>query len=167
MLPIVVEPPRAWNTLTQGVAEHGPAALRQALAPRRYRIPSFSTLAHCSCQLASSSSGRRFRAKSINMFLALLFEQVPAAVSLAGLPPVRLDRWDLHHAHLFYSASCGQLGLLLHAKEYPAAHAERFDVHLGNCQVGSSLEFDHGAMDHRNLVWCACAGARSWTPDRA
>jgi hypothetical protein len=140
------------------VAEQGGVALRQALSPRRYRIPSFSTLAHCSCQLASSSNGRRFRAKSINLFMALLFEQVPAAVSLAGLPRVRLDRWDLHHAHLFYAASCRQLGLLLHAKEYPAAHAERFDVQLGNCQVGSSLEFDAGAMDHRNLLWCVHEG---------
>jgi hypothetical protein len=153
MLPVLVQPPRAWRTLTACVAEHGAAALRNCLAPRRYPVPSFHTLAHCACQLTSNRVGRRFHAKQINLFLALLFQQVPAAVALAGLPPVQLDRWDLHHAHLFYAPSCAQLGLLLHAKEYPAEHPELFDVNLGYCQRGSVLEFDEAAMDHRNLVW--------------
>lgn len=153
VLPVLLEPPRAWHTLTAGVAEHGVAAFRGSLSPRRYPIPRFHTLAHCACQLTSSSGGRRFRAKPINLFLALLFEQIPAAVALAGLPPVRLDRYDLHHGHLLYAPSCEQLGLLLHAREYPATHAERFDVSLGNCQADSSLEFDEAGMDHRNIVW--------------
>ena len=80
--------------------------------------------------------------------------QVPGAAALAGLPQVQLCRYDLHHGHLFWSpAAGGQLGLLLHCKEYPAACAERFPVHLGRCQDGSSLDFDEAAMDARNLVW--------------
>lgn len=90
---------------------------------------------------------------------ALPAAQVPGAAALAGLPPVQLSRYDLHHGHLFLSAAAGgQLGLLLHCKEYPAECCERFPVHLGRCQCGSSLEFDDDAMDSRNLVWCAAAG---------
>lgn len=42
--------------------------------------------------------------------------QVPAAAALAGLPPIALDRFDLHHGHLFLAPSCAQLGILFHAK---------------------------------------------------
>lgn len=160
LLPLHIEPPRAWRTLEAGVAAHGATALRQALAPRRYPIPSWGSLAHCRCQLASSPSGRRFRARPINACLGLIFEQLPAAAALAGLPPVQLSRWDLHHGHLFFEPGCGRLGLLLHAKEYPSWEAERFEVHLGHCQQcggdgdgGSPLRFDEAAMDTRNYLW--------------
>lgn len=160
LLPLHIEPPRAWRTLEAGLAAHGASALRQALAPRRYPIPSWGSLAHCRCQLAPSPAGRRFRARPINACLALVFEQLPAAVALAGLPPVQLSRWDLHHGHLFFEPGCGRLGLLLHAKEYPAWEAERFEVHLGHCQQcggdgggGSPLRFDEAAMDTRNYLW--------------
>ncbi|KAI3438188.1 hypothetical protein D9Q98_000625 [Chlorella vulgaris] len=152
ILPVTINAPQPWHTLTAGV-EANVLALRSSLSPRRYPIPRFSTLPQSACQLACSSDGRRFRARAVNLFLALLFEQIPAAVALAGLPPVSLDRWDLHHGHLFYASSCRQLGILLHAKEYPAVHSEFFDVNLGNCQAGSSLEFTAEGMDHRNLVW--------------
>ncbi|KAL4452328.1 hypothetical protein ABPG75_007990 [Micractinium tetrahymenae] len=170
LLPVHIEPPRAWLTLEAGVAAHGAAALRGALAPRRYPIPSWGSLAHCRCQLAPSPAGRRFRARPINACLSLVFEQLPAAAALAGLPAVQLSRWDLHHGHLFFEPGCGQLGLLLHAKEYPAWEAERFEVHLGHCQQcggsggggsggggggggGSPLRFDEAAMDTRNYLW--------------
>lgn len=153
LLPLRIEPPRGWHTLTAWVAQQGAVALRAALAPRRHPVPSFHTLALCGCRLTCSPKGRRFRARSINLMLALLFEQIPAACAVAGLPPVACSRWDLHHGHLFYSPSARQLGVLLHAKEYPASHPDRFDVHLGNCQAGSSLEFEEHAMDARNLLW--------------
>lgn len=76
LLPVLVQAPRAWHTNEAGVAERGGAALRAALAPRRYAIPSWGSLPQCRCQLASSRSGRRFRAREVNLFLALLFEQV-------------------------------------------------------------------------------------------
>lgn len=155
LLPVHVEAPRAWHTLEAGLAEHGSSALHAALAPRRYPIPSFHTLAHCRCQLASAPSGRRFRARHLNSCLALVFEQLPAAAALAGLPSVALNRYDLHHGHLFFDPGSARLGLLLHAKEYPARHAEAFDVHLGNCQAASEneLPFEHRAMDTRNYLW--------------
>lgn len=46
----------------------------------------------------------------------LTHQQIPAAVALAGLPPVALDRYDLHHGHLFFAPGCRQLGILFHAK---------------------------------------------------
>lgn len=193
VLPVRVQAPRrAWHMLTDGVAASGGAALRAALAPRPRRIPSFP---QCRCTLASSPVGWRFRDRALNLFLALLFEAVPSAAALAGLPPVALSRFDLHHGHLFYTPSCRQLGLLMHgesaggsvrqllrlgcsqsrryrpqlpqlrascppltcrlpaAQEYPAAHAERFPFDLGNCQRGSTLQFDERAMDCRNLLW--------------
>jgi len=30
---------------------------------------------------------------------------------------------------------------------------DSFPVHLGNCQSGSSLDFDEEAMRWRNLLW--------------
>lgn len=153
-LPLLIHPPRAWAALTDGVATHGPGAFRAALNPRRYSIPRFGTLAHCRCELTASRSGRRFRARPLNLMLACLFEQIPSAVALAGLPPIHLNRFDLYHGHIFYAPACHQLGLLLHAREHPAACAERFPVNLGNCQAGSPLEWDDAAMDHRNLLWC-------------
>jgi len=71
-----IEAPRAWATLVDGVAVQGQQALRNALSPRPYPVPSFQTLAHCRCCLTSSRVGRRFRARPVNLFLALLFEQV-------------------------------------------------------------------------------------------
>lgn len=155
LLPVRIEAPHAWQTLADGMAAHGGRALRAALSPRRYPVPSYAaaSLAPCRCQLAGGAVGRRFRARPLNLFLALLFDQVPAAVVLAGLPPVHLNRWDLHHAHIFLAPSTGQLGLLLHAREFPAACAERFPVDLGHCQRGSPLEWDDAGMDHRNLLW--------------
>ena len=38
-------------------------------------------------------------------------------------------------------------------QEYPVTHADDFPVHLGNCQSGSSLDFDEEAMRWRNLLW--------------
>lgn len=113
VLPVRVQPPRAWHTLTDGVAARGVAALRAALAPRPRRIPSFP---ECRCTLASSPVGWRFRDRRLNLFLALLFESIPSAAALAGLPPISLSRFDLHHGHLFYAASCRQLGLLMHGE---------------------------------------------------
>jgi len=48
--------------------------------------------------------------------ILLTYRQIPAAVALAGLPPIALDRYDLHHGHLFFAPACRQLGILFHAK---------------------------------------------------
>ena len=110
------------------------------------------------CELGSAPAGRRFRARLVNHFLARVFEAVPGAVQLAGLPAVHLTRWDLFHGHLFHAAGQeglrgGGLGILLHAKEYPARDAARFPLDLGFCQAGSPLAWKQAGMDWRNLLW--------------
>ena len=46
----------------------------------------------------------------------------------------------------------GPLGLLLHAKEYPALCKERFPYDLGYCQVGSDVYFSQDSFDRRNIL---------------
>ena len=165
MLPLRdAPPPPAWHALAGEAAAGGGgsggarAALRRALAPRRYQVPHFGTTAACRCRLTGTATARRFRSKAVNAWAAALFGALPGAVAGAGgpsvgvLPSLSLSRWDLHHAHLFASPHHG-LGLLFHAKEYPAACPDRFPAHLGFCQLGSPLPFDPAAMDWRNLVW--------------
>lgn len=71
---------------------------------------------------------------------------------------VALDRYDLHHAHLFLSHRHRRLGLLFHSKEYPAHHPDLFPVHLGNCQRRSALAFNEREMDFRNILWSVGLG---------
>jgi hypothetical protein len=99
-----------------------------------------------------------------------------ARAEAAGLPPISLSRYDLHHAHLFLADSISmeeeeeaggggpllesgapRLGLLFHAKEYPLADADAFPADLGRCQRGSPLAYDAAAMDWRNAVYFAGA----------
>lgn len=152
VLPVGFFPPRAWNTLTAAVAARGAPAFSQALAPRPVRMPRPPGL-HPRCQLASCSSARRFKSRELNLFLAVLFESLPSAVHMAGLPPVELSAWDLFHGHLFFSAALGQLGLLFHAKEYPARDPGAFPINLGYCQCGSRLAYDPRAQEARNLLF--------------
>ena len=65
---------------------------------------------------------------------------------------IRLNRFDLFHAHLFQPHDRQGLGLLFHAAEYPARSAA-FPVHLGYCQANSTLAYAEGAMDLRNIVY--------------
>ena len=72
--------------------------------------------------------------------------------SMAARMQVDLNRFDLFHAHLF----CTQnhlLGMLFHAKEYPAFDKENFPINLGYCQQNSILEYNEQAMNMRNLIW--------------
>ena len=64
---------------------------------------------------------------------------------------VALDRFDLFHAHFFYSRA-NKLGLLFHAAEFPA-HCDAFPYFLGFCQQGSTLQYTEARMDFRNYMW--------------
>lgn len=151
-------------------------AFRRCLAARRYRVPDVEGCIAARCQLATRSSARRFGCKALNSFVAALFEALPRAVEVAGLPEVsppppsfppslwqptlpspsmkvRLSRFDCFHSHLFYSSTHGQLGMLFHAKEYPAYHAATFPIDLGYCQRGSPLNCSERGMDWRNIIW--------------
>ena len=126
------------------------------LSPRIYPIPHTVATAACSCSLAGTKTGRRFRSRALNRFVANLFLDIVLAINASELPETRLSRFDLHHAHLFASSEHG-LGLLFHAKEYFASSAD-FDIGnaLGNCQRGTPLMYDTEAMAWRNTIWYVC-----------
>ncbi len=66
---------------------------------------------------------------------------------------MELNRFDLFHAHLFYTKKTRSLGLLFHSKEYPAYDQQKFPINLGYCQQDSYLGYDETAMNLRNMLW--------------
>ncbi|PXF42165.1 hypothetical protein BWQ96_08085 [Gracilariopsis chorda] len=84
--------------------------------------------------------------KHMETFLMDLFERV------AFICDARLTRFDLFHAHLFFNGEHNALGVLFHAKEYPARN-EQMPYDLGYCQRGSDLEVCCTSMKRRNVVW--------------
>ena len=80
--------------------------------------------------------------------------------SFTGALQVHLNRFDLFHAHLFLASSDDSLGILFHAKEFPA-HSAAFPYYLGYCQDGSDLKYTPARMAWRNFLWyqvrsCSC-----------
>ena len=66
---------------------------------------------------------------------------------------VALSRFDLFHGHLFRARDWPHaLGILFHAKEYPA-HNEQFDVILGFCQLQSYISFQQELWASRNWIF--------------
>lgn len=125
------------------------ARLLRALAKPLLRLPDVEGAAAARCQLCRSPVGRRFRDRALQRHFAAVFAAVAAGSARAGLP-VELSRFDLHHGHLFASRDC--VGLLLHAREYPAP-GPGFDVNLGFCQAGSTLGWDAQLQSLRNVLY--------------
>ena len=104
------------------------------------------------CRLAGGGPGRVLADRSAMRYLAAVFEAA-AAGSLAALGvPIALDPFDLFHGHLVACPKVG-LGLVLHAKEYPAFSAEMFPHRLGFCQSGSDLRPSARGLAFRNLLF--------------
>lgn len=89
----------------------------------------------------------------MNSYFAFLFELIVARAPLVGLN-VSLSRYDLFHGHLFLAPESGRLGILFHAKEYPAYDEKSFPCNLGHCQRGSDVVYDD-SMNLRNILWLA------------
>lgn len=100
------------------------------------------------CQLfpCDNPDASRFRHHETSLYFASTFRIVAESLSC------ELSRFDLHHAHFFYSSRFKTFGLLFHAREYPA-YTERFPYNLGYCQRGSDLVIRKGEMRYRNVVW--------------
>ncbi|BDA43077.1 hypothetical protein COCOBI_04-0880 [Coccomyxa sp. Obi] len=144
---------RIWDRLAANVLRTGPAAISRALEQKIYPVPNVSGAQDQRCQLTSYPVGRRFREDTqLNTLVADLFEGIAKGVLAASLPPVELTRWDLFHAHIFFTPQDRGIGLLFHAKEYPR-QCEAFPYNLGYCQRGSPLEFHERGMDFRNLLY--------------
>lgn len=103
-----------------------------------------------SCQLfpADDCNARRVRSHHLCLYMKSLFR------TAAYLSDSRLSRYDLHHAHLYFNHSEGILGLVFHAREYPAFDDNLFPFALGYCQKGSDLFLESECdMEQRTVLW--------------
>ncbi|KAF8656601.1 hypothetical protein HU200_060666 [Digitaria exilis] len=130
-----------------------PGAIHRALDPTMLPVPDVEGSQENKCELTRTTYGRRFANKELNSYLAFLFELIVARGPSVGLN-VSLSRYDLFHGHLFLAYETGRLGILFHAKEYPAFDKELFPYSLGYCQAGSNVPYDD-SMNLRNILWLA------------
>mmetsp|Transcript_70583 Transcript_70583/g.181998 ORF Transcript_70583/g.181998 Transcript_70583/m.181998 type:complete len:310 (+) Transcript_70583:61-990(+) len=100
------------------------------------------------CTLADEAY--RLESELLEEQLRALLLAVPKAARRVGFN-VTLSRFDLCHGHLFQRED-GGLGILLHAAEYPAFDADDFPIHLGFCQVNSTMPYEARRMRWRNIV---------------
>ncbi|XP_010269526.1 PREDICTED: uncharacterized protein LOC104606154 isoform X1 [Nelumbo nucifera] len=148
-------PPTSMMELARIAVDSGgdPAAIHRALDPTMLPVPDVEGSELDQCQLTRTPYGRRFIDEELNSYLAFLFEIIAARGPSVGLN-VSLDRYDLFHGHLFLATDTGRLGILFHAKEYPAYDTEVFPYNMGYCQIGSNVAYDD-SINLRNILWLA------------
>lgn len=105
------------------------------------------------CELTRTPYGWRFISEEVNSYLAFLFELIASRGPSIGLN-VSLNRFDFFHGHLFIAKGSGRLGILFHAKEYPAYKKDVFPYNMGYCQIGTNVVYDD-TMNLRNILWLA------------
>ncbi|KAI4301761.1 hypothetical protein L6164_035008 [Bauhinia variegata] len=130
-----------------------PAAIQRVLDPTIIPVPDAEGSKEDRCQLTRTPYGRRFFSEELNSYLKFLFEIIVARGPSIGLN-VTLSRFDLFHGHLFLAVDSGRLGILFHAREYPAYDKEVFPYNMGFCQIGSNVTYDD-SMNLRNILWLA------------
>ncbi|GAV83912.1 hypothetical protein CFOL_v3_27357 [Cephalotus follicularis] len=130
-----------------------PHAIHRALDPTMIPVPDVEGSKENQCELTRTPYGRRFISEELNSYLEFLFELIAARGPSVGLN-VSLNRHDLFHGHLFIATDTGRLGILFHAKEYPAYEKEVFTYNMGYCQTGSNVTYDE-SMNLRNILWLA------------
>lgn len=130
-----------------------PAAIQRALDPTILPVPDIEGSKKNRCELTRTPYGRQFINEELNSYLAFLFELIATRGPIVGLD-VSLNRYDLFHGHVFLATDTGRLGILFHAKEYPAYDKKVFPCFMGYCQKGSALKYDE-SMNLRNILWLA------------
>lgn len=130
-----------------------PAAVHRALDPTVLPVPDIEGSKEKRCELTRTPYGRRFVNEELNSYLEFLFEFIAARGPVVGLN-VSLSRYDFFHGHLFIAMESRRLGILFHAKEYPAYEKEVFPYNMGYCQIGSKVKYDD-SMNLRNILWLA------------
>ncbi|XP_044499517.1 uncharacterized protein LOC123220954 [Mangifera indica] len=148
-------PPEAVLELARLAIDSGgdPDAIYQALDPTMLTVPDVEDSKENRCELTRTPYGRHFICQELNSYLKYLFELIVARAPDAGLS-VSLNRYDLFHGHLFIATETRRLGILFHAREYPAYDKERFPYNMGYCQKGSNVTYDD-SMNLRNILWLA------------
>uniref|UniRef100_A0A5B6YGC5 Uncharacterized protein n=1 Tax=Davidia involucrata TaxID=16924 RepID=A0A5B6YGC5_DAVIN len=130
-----------------------PGAIHRALDPTVIPVPDIEGSKEKRCELTRTPYGRRFINEELNSYLEFLFEIIAARGPSVGLN-ISLNRYDLFHGHIFLALDSGRLGILFHAKEYPAYEKEVFPYNMGYCQRGSNVTYDD-SMNLRNILWLA------------
>ncbi|WCJ43105.1 hypothetical protein M5689_023867 [Euphorbia peplus] len=130
-----------------------PDAIYRALDPTVLPIPDVEGSKEKRCELTRTPYGRRFISEELNSYLKFLFELIVARGPSVGLN-VSLSRYDFFHGHVFIANGTGRLGILFHAKEYPAYDKKVFPYNMGYCQKGSNVTYDD-SMNLRNILWLA------------
>ncbi|XP_038702715.1 uncharacterized protein LOC119999297 isoform X2 [Tripterygium wilfordii] len=128
-------------------------AIYRYLDPTVLRVPDVEGSIEDRCQLTRSPNCWRFISEDLNSYFGFLFEVIATRGSTVGLN-LSLNRFDLFHGHIFLSVDSGRLGILFHAKEYPAYEKEVFPYNMGYCQIGSNVNYDE-SMNLRNILWLA------------
>ncbi|KAH7574679.1 hypothetical protein ACOSQ2_009200 [Xanthoceras sorbifolium] len=130
-----------------------PDAIHRTLDPTVLPVPDVEGCKGYRCELTRTPYGRRFISQELNSYLRYLFELIVARGPNVGLS-ASLNRYDLFHGHLFLAPETGRLGVLFHAREYPAYDKEVFPYNMGYCQIGSNVTYDD-SMNLRNILWLA------------
>ncbi|XP_050384554.1 uncharacterized protein LOC126801130 [Argentina anserina] len=148
-------PPQPVLDLARLAVDSGgdPAAIHRALDPTMITVPDVEGCVEDQCQLTRTPYGRHFISEELNLYIKFLFELILARGPTVGLN-VSLSRYDLFHGHLFLALETGRLGILFHAKEYPAFDKEVFPYNMGYCQTGSNVTYGD-SMNLRNILWLA------------
>ncbi|KAK1440461.1 hypothetical protein QVD17_06288 [Tagetes erecta] len=129
-----------------------PASIQRLLDPTMIYVPDVEGSNENRCELTRTPYGRRFINEELNSYMEFLFKLIAERGPKVGLN-VSLSRFDFFHGHLFITAD-GRVGILFHAKEYPAYDEEVFPYNMGYCQKGSNVTYDD-SMNLRNILWLA------------
>ncbi|KAK6159874.1 hypothetical protein DH2020_003255 [Rehmannia glutinosa] len=152
---LILSPPAPVLELARLAVDSGadPGAIHRALDPTIIPVPDVEGSNEDRCELTRTPYGRQFIDEGLNSYLEFLFEMIVERGPSVGLN-VSLSRYDFFHGHLFLAKESGRLGILFHAKEYPAYDKEIFPCNMGYCQVGSNVAYDN-SMNLRNILWLA------------
>ncbi|KAI3676023.1 hypothetical protein L1987_85619 [Smallanthus sonchifolius] len=129
-----------------------PGSIQRTLDPTIIYVPDVEGSNENRCELTRTPYGRRFINEELNSYMEFLFKLITERGPKVGLN-VSLNRYDFFHGHLFIAAD-GRVGILFHAKEYPAYDKEVFPYNMGYCQKGSNVTYDD-SMNLRNILWLA------------
>ncbi|KAL1198024.1 hypothetical protein V5N11_018310 [Cardamine amara subsp. amara] len=128
-------------------------SIQRTLDPKMIPVPDVERSSKDKCELTRTPYGRHFIAEEVNSYFEFLFHLIESRGPSVGLN-VSLTRYDLFHGHLFLASESGRLGILFHAKEYPAYDKNVFPYNMGYCQRGSNVTYDD-QMNLRNILWLA------------
>ncbi|TKY61521.1 hypothetical protein E2542_SST11372 [Spatholobus suberectus] len=152
---LIWRPPKPVLELARLAVDSGgdPDAIHRLVDPTIIPVPDVEGSKGDRCELTRTRYGRRFICEELNLYLQFLFELIVDRGPSVGLD-VTLNRFDLFHGHLFLAVDSGRLGILFHAKEYPAYDKHVFPYNMGFCQRGSNVTYDD-SMNLRNILWLA------------